>query len=639
MLQKTEKPNQADNSYDGSTSNTEECYTSSTLDTTYDVRLFEDSIYDINERTDAGDYTGVTWKEVKSRLLAVNKWWNWRNKIPDTKKKRQSCLRIINQDNLATAFPMDYDNLTPLSYACLLRTLQDPNFPYQYIVHTTSSSTPSNPKIHLFLILDKPCALDDIHDQYKINANLLVKKHGFPEGWDVAAESAYRNLIIPSKHNHTVEVYSRLNGGKYTLVYGQKTEKAKKASELEVTDIQYTNTKEVSEPGSVAWLREYVSKHVYRTYFKKALAWLTHVYELDGGVVKQPNKYRIIVKHDCPECARKNKDGKMKAFASFNVVTGDLWVSCRRERCRYGGTWQTKSREDMMAAGLAAYDILQARTVVHRLAKESVLFNVESSSSMYWYLGPRACYSRNMIEQVVAEVIGDDTIKPYDNLCAGIQGGVRLSCGYPEFGSMTRSVVQGNIIKAWLDYRDTKSISHPNLHIVSRVKHEHAAYYCEPYLIQEFGRQKFKAPSISINGVSLSDKSMGAFSSLAAEQLRDLCYFALSPKQIHSVLDKLPPIVYMVAGKTKDKRDIRMFRQRIILALARGCHVIVCVGTTTKEFQRVATQYKLDRKCRIGLEKLHAVCPSFDVLGAVDVIWNERKHLPFKQKNTHEVVV
>lgn len=614
----------------------------------YDARYFESDIFNITERTEQGNYVRVSWKEIKSLLVSVNKIPRWQLEIKAHKKVRQGCIRVINQNDKATAFPMDYDNLTSISYARLLRTLQSSDFPYQYILHTTSTSKPDAPKVHLFLMLAVPCDVEDIKTSYKTNAEYLVSRHGFPVGWDAKTESAARNFIVPFKHNHHVDVYSRLTGQKWELLRDKQASTDTVLSNVPVV-ADTGKTSAVSDtaqhPGSMSWLRNYIADHVFSKYNKQAVNWVLDTFSLDtlthgsSSFVKQQAKRRVVLKFDCPVCKRKGKDAKLKAYASFNVVNGDLLMECRREHCSFGGTWKTKSHDEMLSGSLPVYSLVTARAVAASLTRRAVVFSVESSSSIYMYFGEGACYPRPTVEQALLEVLEDDYGYQHgrDSLFTTDNGVVQLDCGYSGFRNMKRADIHGSIIKTWVDYSDRKLISHENLHIIGLVKHEHEKYYPSPYLIREFGRQQFKAPSITVNGMKLGTKHLESHSSLAGDLFRDACYFALSPKQIQNVLSSLSPIVFIHPGKRDGVRDIKMFRQRILFALSRGCHVLVCAGSTTSEVQKLATKYKLDRRCRIGLEKLHTVCPTFDVLAEVGRLFCEKKNLPFRNIEREKV--
>lgn len=515
-------------------------------------------------------------------------------------KERQPAVKFVDANEDATAFLVDYDEITPAQKSEIDAALAKTGL--EYFVHTSSSSTSKKPKIHIMLPLREPVPKPRIHSEY----DRVLQELGLPANCDQRTKSGSRMWFIPKYH--VQKIRSTYSQGESRLEVLEVANKfgASKVSDDSASPVPGVKKMKTGSKKAASWLRECMNEVLRDSFAEPAKKWLKKnvLDELRVLAIEMnPVSPNINVRYWCPDC---EKEGKRKeAWLDMVIATGVVEGQCRRDNCRHKIKLKP-SRDEVDGDESIRYDVVTPKKFGLAVARNSILFRLRNVDHTFWYWDPKHIYGNSDIVREMGSVLGLPWPKVQESTKIPYKTHLVWSFDFPK---CSRELTQ-NVVMA-LDVLDERHrISYERLHIVSGKEHRHGEYYRAPVNGVLWGRRNMPAPSISIAGKSCGTRYDFWLSPISYSFIKNLGYKTLSPRALHSVLRKLPPVIVVVPPKNVDELARLLWRQRLVMALERGCHVIVQAGSGRRAARDVAKQFGIvvDRH-EIGLKRLHKLVP------------------------------
>lgn len=514
----------------------------------------------------------------------------------ENRKKEQQFLRALDQKGRATAIIIDFDKLTPQERGLIIAHAR--KLAYQCLIHSTSQSTARAPRIRLIFPI-KPGYID-------IDATLHVL--AFPIACDANAKGQYRGWYLPSIHAEPIWRIT-VGGQKLTPIYrvGVTRADALTLSELEHVDTDDANANNEhlvrirgsSNPLAI-WLKAQIAYEV-EDFADSADSWLRRWLEQKGyelrGNQTNAGPGHIGYEMVCPDCKTAS------AGIILDIASGRRHIHCRRPSCSFVENFKSTIDEP--------YDVLNSRFIIHRLGFRFKIQKLKNVWTRWWVQGDLffkestilGCVCgltglpmdrlRSAASTLYCDIHGyDDTLPPVDQ--SMIQSCAAL---------LEEDRVQGSLGERAF-FTNLKCIASSSPNTIARLTEG-----LTPMHWQRLDLLQWKTPSIEINNTPI--KILPGKSSqqpIGVVALLSLGYRLWTERTLKNRLGALSPTIFinpkrMLTDGENHPRTI-MLRQRILLALARGCNVYLIFPCSRDQMQSHMSILGIPRDQSTSLRKL-----------------------------------
>ena len=595
-----------------------------------DLRLYKNMRDTSKERRDSA-YESLGFEDYVELIQSVangpNRYAGLSKKELQRRKPRDlQIVKFLNRNGEATAFVVDYDELDREGCAAVIEASKSCG--HRCILHTSCSSTTDHPKLRLVFPLKYAVAEECVKAQYEALASSL----GLPSGYDKTAIGVNRNWFVPNEHADTIRI--EIWRGKRLVVNdvpevsewkldnqmhpsnsdartrsGKPKTSGKKQRSDDSVEQRLSMRQSSDEEDRNQHLSRLFTNIVYHLYREPAIAWIDkHLLQVgksgpsDGATritVQDIPKIGLRVCFECPRC-RRLRSKHSEAWVQLNLVSGSSKGACWSTGCRYH-----KDRKGWPESG-EDYSLFNLAEVVKLLVQEFDIFCLKDVNQVWWRSRSKGHHLWKL----------EEFARWLSTRCGS-------SISWREAARVLRSVAKPTVFEWGRDFpqcsnelvetaalalrelRESKSISSPRLHIVTGKSHQGLLqHYKHPVNGSYVDRLQWPLPSIQIEGKLVRWKDPQE-SSMAVDEVMGLGYRLLSLTKMRARLRRLPPVVVVQPKEKPDALDRRLFRQRVIACLARGCEVIVLAPSGRHAARRVAKNYGLNRDAEIGLERIY----------------------------------
>lgn len=529
-------------------------------------------------------------------------------------KGEQPFVKFTNSLGFETALCLDFDDLTPSGAEHVLRSLF--STPYQCIGNTTSTTTVDRIKLHLCFPLAH--AVEPGTVRARIQA--FCDRFRFSEYVDRKCLSAQRGWYIPTKHVVTPRVFVHGEGRRWLDISEYMPSKSAKNKKTKTTVEKSKNTADYSDFDKVIGD---IRDNMLLTVSKNVVEYLTLMGCSEINVTPhRSNSDQFNVSYLCPELHRHDS---VQVLNLSGVMHGE---GCRSDKCSHRPK---------------PHDFDFTSEVTSMFFSRVVCFHLKGSTRRFWLVGDTV-YTDSMVVSRLQRV-----------LCGGVSGMINHFVSrlrLPEYkhsksvqkkmrtevNSRMSVIMQGKKTihsqqVTWNDLElpmldndmqsdiwdaftkfDTKTkLDSPYIHVLDDRTFD-MANYGRPFNCYPIDGNNWKLIPVrgGRDGVP-QDKKTSTDDRLGIHDILMRSGY-LAAWTFSDMVSKLKKLSFAVTVHPKpdfDSIERQLCRQRIFLASARGCHVIV---QSKKGFNRDTNSLQsflnIAHRCRSSKPKLNALLAS-----------------------------
>lgn len=515
--------------------------------------------------------------------------------ISDEAKESQPVVRFLHNE-MATAFIVDYDNISRATFKRLHESIL-PGTKLRCFLHTTSKHTKDAPRCRIIFPLAAPVPRNVIDRRIY---EQVIKSLELPDSFDTKTCSANRNWFVPTFSASGIKTF-RFNGNRLSL---SDINVQTKNNHVRLVGC---NAENIKVKGLSLKTRRGKNRHEDNLgIVQKALCGI-----LDDAQMDMMNHGRAEIKYDgknirirssalskswpalqlycdCPRC---NGIGKLSVVVGLGSKV--MSAKCYKARC---SAVLDKTKFNLNAA----FDCMKvdAEQLFKAVRANATTFNLKNVTKQWWIIDGSYPIASDEVARCIT-TLSDSNIKDVLRKFSGKADHILdwgISLPYYSDDEFERSMLE------FQNMNPMKLAKNDRLVIAKGDYDELTTRMHAPICGTGLDRSNWKLPTINIQGFNVSYKKRRNNNPLCIEQLEMLGYRMLSRKTLRKRLLRLPPVIFVKPPQKASPGDCVLFRQRIFLALQRGCLVCVIIDGKKDTVRSVAKNFGISKGKELGLK-------------------------------------
>lgn len=518
--------------------------------------------------------------------------------ISQQDKESQPVVRFLHNEE-ATAFVVDYDNISRATYKHLRESVL-PSLGLKCFMHTTSKHTKDSPRCRIIFPLAERVRMQLVDRRAY---NQVIQALGLPNEFDKQTCSANRNWFVPTCSVSRIKSYGF--EGRLLSLADIKADAKKRVR------IAADNTPEESLDPVLAKDAARKARKGVMNLIKAPLANLLEgvcLNEEYGHAMKveyegtQMRIQRMIPSEsrpalqlycDCPLC---------KKVGKLNIIVG-IGAKVLRAEC-YCEACSGKINKDAITLNEGFDDVkFDAEYLLRVLRKHAVTFRLKNVMRVWWRIDGSDPIPAEDVARCVTQLSGEHI----NDVLRMINKNIDHTL---DWGFSLQPLADDRFERSIFEFANLKphqKIGHNNLLILKGDIENLRKQLHAPVCGVGLERSIWKQPSIFIGKKAVTFKGQRKSGPVCVDDLEKSGYKLLNRKTISRRMKKLPPVILVSPPDKPSEQDLILFRQRIFLALERGCMVCVVIGDDVRTTREVAAELRLKRGRECGLKSLTSI--------------------------------